>query len=58
MHVETAAELRAQAAHARDLADEMTNHDAQTELRQIADTLEAQADELHIVQAYNEMPPL
>lgn len=57
MHVETAAEIRAQAMHARGLANEMRNHEAQTELRQIADALDTQADELETGQAYNEMPP-
>lgn len=43
---ETIAQLRAQAAHARKLADEMYNREAQEELRAIADTLDAKANEL------------
>ena len=55
MHVHTAAELRAQAAHARRLADEMYNRDAQADLRKIADSLEAEAEELERSQAPNEL---
>lgn len=53
----TAVELRGQAAHARHLADKMQNRQAQLELRQIADTLEAQAEELEKGEAPNLMPP-
>ena len=57
MHVETAAELRARAAHARHLADEMYNQEAQAELRRIADALDAKANELEQTEAHNPIPP-
>jgi hypothetical protein len=53
MHIETVAELRAQAAHARQLADKMGNEAAGAELRQIADTLDVRADELERREAPN-----
>lgn len=57
MHVHTPAELRAQAAHARQLADDMYSREAQADLRQIADALDAQADELEVNGAPNvELP--
>ena len=46
MHVDTVSELRNRVAHARQLADQMSNHDARLELRQIADALEAEAERL------------
>ena len=46
MATETAAELRAQVTHARHLADNMFNEQAQLELRQIADRMESDADKL------------
>lgn len=57
MHVETAAELRSRAAHARHLADEMYNREAQAELRRVADTLDAKAKELEQTEVQNLMPP-
>ncbi len=57
MPSEAAAALRAQAAHARELADNMHNLQAQAELRQIADALDAEADELDRGEADNFMPP-
>ena len=42
----TAAELRGQAAHARHLADNMLNREAQAELRGIADAIDVEAGEL------------
>ena len=57
MHVETAAELRARAAHARHLADEMYNREAQAELRRIAEALDARANELEQAEGHNLMPP-
>ena len=56
LHVHTPAELRAQAAHARQLADEMYNRDAQAELREIANALDADAEQLELTQAAP-MPP-
>ena len=44
MSAPTVAELRAQASHARRLADEMFNREAQAELHRIAVALDAQAD--------------
>lgn len=57
MTAETAAALRAQAAHARRLAENMYNRDAQAELRAIADTLDAQADEIEAIAAVDRPPP-
>jgi hypothetical protein len=54
MHVETPAELHARAAHARELADNMCNREAQTELREIADALDAEAD---VLARENSVPP-
>lgn len=53
----TAADLRAQAAHARQLADNMYNRQAQAELRQVADALEAQAQEMEGADAAKWIPP-
>ena len=57
MPAATAAELRAQASHARHLADKMNNEDAEQELRQIADALEADADDLDVSEPPTLMPP-
>ena len=46
MHAETSASLRAQAAHARHLADHMHDQEARAEVRQIAEALDAKADAL------------
>ena len=58
MTSERVAQLRAQAAHARRLAEEMYNRDAQAEMRQIADALDAQADGLERGEATNPKSPL
>ena len=52
----TAAELRAQAAHARHLADNMHNREAEQELRQIADALDVDADNLEVGEPPDPMP--
>lgn len=46
MTPETAAELRAQAAHARHLADKMRNPGARQEMREVANMLDAKATRL------------
>lgn len=46
LHVHTPAELRAQAAHARELAKEMFDRRAQADLLRAADELDSEADEL------------
>lgn len=51
MRSEIIAEVRARAAQARRLANNMRNRGAQFELRDIADALEAHADELEISDA-------
>jgi hypothetical protein len=56
LHVHTPAELRAQAAHARELADEIYNLEAQAELRRVADDLDAKAAELERNEPPNPMP--
>lgn len=57
MATETAAELRARAAQARRIAQNIHSRQAQLELAQIADTLEAQADMLEQSEPPNPMPP-
>lgn len=54
---DTAAQLRDRAAHARKLADQMVNRDAQADLRKIADAID---DEAHVIErrgASNVIPP-
>lgn len=57
MTSEAAAALRAQAEHARALADNMHNLQAQAELRQIAAALDAEATEIESAQEINALPP-
>ena len=53
MHVDTATELRARAAHVRQLADAMYDRDAQADLRQIANDIDAEAQKLERAAAGN-----
>lgn len=57
MTAEAAVTLRAQAAHARELAENMLNRAAADELRRIAAKLEAEADEIGSRQATSRIPP-
>ena len=57
MPANTAADLRAQAAHARHLADNMNNEEAARELRQIADAFDADAHNLEVGELPSLVPP-
>lgn len=57
MRSEIVAEVRARAAQARLVANNMHNRDAELELREIADALEAHADELESNDAPNSVAP-
>lgn len=57
MHVETARELRARAQHARQLADQMSNREAQIELNQIADVLDREAEGIEAKDGISKAPP-
>ena len=53
----TSAELRARAAEARRISGNTLSPQAQRELLEMADALEAEADRLESREAPNEMPP-
>ena len=57
MHVETAQELRSRAQHARQLADQMSNREAQAELNQIAGVLDQEADAIEAKGRISAVPP-
>lgn len=53
----TSRDLRAQAAHARYLADNMSNQEAQSDLRKIADDFDTEADDIEVGEAAKPVVP-